>query len=116
VPVDLHSLAEDVRARSDLWLPLRIVWTFGPVHPNYDKALVGGSFHTPPWFGELHVWISGEAELMTLRTSDGWFVNKHYELATSDDLAVALDELAGIVGRASVPNDAVAGWEWSDNV
>jgi hypothetical protein len=87
-------------------MSLGMVWSFEPVRTNYGKAIVVGSFEAPPWAGELLVWATGEAELATVRLSDGLVVNKHYDLATSDDLQTAVAELAELVARNSVPPGA----------
>jgi hypothetical protein len=55
----------------------------------------------------MTVWITGEAELVTVRLADGWNVNKHYDLVSSTDLEIALDELVGLVTEGSVPDEAV---------
>ena len=56
-------------------------------------------------------WITGEAELGTLRRADGWIVNKHYDLASADDLGTALDEVAALIADSSVPHGALTARE-----
>lgn len=79
-----------------------------PISPNYGKPIVAGVFESATWAGEFSIWITGEAELITIRLADGWNVNKHYGLASIDDPASALDELAALVGQGTVPADAFA--------
>jgi hypothetical protein len=47
----------------------------------------------------MTVWITGEAELVTVRLADGWNVNKHYDLVSSDDLEIGLGELAALIAE-----------------
>jgi hypothetical protein len=53
------------------------------------------------------IWGSGEAELATIRMTDDRVVNKHYDLADRDDLAVLLDELVSLLVNDHVPGNAV---------
>ncbi len=50
----------------------------------------------------MTIWITGEAELVTVRLADGWNVNKHYDPMSADDLEMALGELAALIAEASV--------------
>jgi hypothetical protein len=54
--------------------------------------------------------VSGEAELETMRMSDGWVVNKHYDLETTEDPGRASDDLGQLVAHESVPANAVTTW------
>jgi hypothetical protein len=69
-----------------------------------------GTFESVAWLAEMTVWITGEAELAAGRLGDGWIVNKHYDLASSDDLELALGELASLIAGESVPGGAVTAW------
>jgi hypothetical protein len=69
-----------------------------------------GTFESAAWAGDLLVWITGEAELGTLRLADGWNVNKHYDLISPDDLETALDELTALITQESVPDGALTAW------
>jgi hypothetical protein len=110
VSFDLELFALGVRARSDTWSALRVAWQVKPVEPNHGKPVVAGTFESVAWLAEMTVWITGEAELAAGRLGDGWIVNKHYDLASSDDLEVALGELASLIAGGSVPSGAVTAW------
>jgi len=77
-----------------------VAWQLKPVMPNHGKSVVAGTFESVTWLAEMTVWITGEAELVTVRTRDGWNVNKHYDLGSSDDLEIALRELASLIAEA----------------
>lgn len=62
--------------------------------PNHGKPVVAGTFESVTWLVQMTVWITGEAELVAIRTRDGWNINRHYDLGSSDDLETALGELA----------------------
>ena len=87
-----------------------MVWQVEPVSPNHGKPVVIGRFESTAWLGDVMVWISGEAELDTVRTTDGWIVSKHYDLAQSDDLDIVLDELVALLSEGSIPSAAVTAW------
>jgi len=57
--------------------------------------------------GDLWIWSTGETELSTVRTSAGGYVNKHYDLDTSADLDLVLDELVQLIRDGSIPSGAV---------
>lgn len=110
VTFDLESFALSVEAKAAIWTPLGVVWQLKPILPNHGKPVVTGEFESVTWIGNMAVWITGEAELATVRLADGWNVNKHYDLVSSDDLETALDELAALVAEGSVPSEAVTAW------
>lgn len=86
------------------------MWQLKPISSNYGKPVVMGAFESPAWIGDMIVWITGEAELGTVRLADGWNVNKHYDLVSSTDLGRALDELVALVAEGSVPDEAVTAY------
>ncbi|MBO0823527.1 MAG: hypothetical protein J2P27_06665 [Actinobacteria bacterium] len=80
------------------------------VSPNYGKPVVAGVFESARWIGGITVWITGEAELLTVQLNDGWNVSKHYDLASPDDLEVVFDELTALIVHGTVPDGAVTAW------
>jgi hypothetical protein len=110
VTFDLGSFSVGVEAKAATWTALGVRWQLKPVSPNYGKPVVTGVFESARWIGDMTVWITGEAELVTVRLADGWNVNKHYDLASSGDLEIAFDELAALIAQGSVPNAAVTAW------
>ena len=52
-----------------------MVWRLEPISPNYGKPVVTGVFESVTSVGDVTVWITGEAELVTVRLADGWNVN-----------------------------------------
>ena len=80
------------------------------ISPDYGKPVVTGAFGSARWIGDMTVWITGEAELVTVRLANGWNFNKHYDLASSDDLEIAPSELAALIAEGSVPDEAVTAW------
>jgi hypothetical protein len=85
-------------------------WQLKPVSTNFGKPVVSGVFESTRWIGEMTVWITGEAELVTVRLADGWNVNEHYDLASPDDLEIAFNELAALIVQGSLPDAAVTAW------
>ena len=110
VTFDLGSFSVGVEAKAVTWTALGVRWQLKPVSPNYGKSVVTGVFESARWIGDMTVWITGEAELATVRLADGWNVNKHYDFASPDDLEVAFDELAALIVQGSVPDAAVTAW------
>jgi hypothetical protein len=104
---DLDSFALGAEAKAAIWTTLGVAWRLKPISPNYGKPVVTGAFESPAWIGDMTVWITGEAELVTIRLADGWNVNKHYDLVSSTDLETALDGLAELVADGSVPGKDV---------
>jgi hypothetical protein len=99
VTFGLESFAVGVDAKAAIWAKLGVVWRLEPISPNYGKPVVRGVFESVTWVGDVTVWITGEAELVTVRLADGWNVNKHYDLASPGDLEIALDELAALIAQ-----------------
>jgi hypothetical protein len=96
-------LAPAVAARAETWNQLGFVWQTGPILANHGKPLVNSVFESATRLAAITVWVTGEAELETVRLSDGRIVNKHYDLALRDDLALLLDELVDLITNDRVP-------------
>jgi hypothetical protein len=107
VDFPLRELAPALTARSETWERLGLAWTIGPVLPNWGKALVKAEFETAEVIGDLTIWVSGETELSTIRLTDDRVVNKHYDLATLDDLGAVLDELVVLLTDGIAPAAAI---------
>jgi hypothetical protein len=107
VDFPLRELAPALTVRSETWERLGLAWTIGPVLPNWGKAVVKAEFESAEVIGDLMVWVSGEAELSTIRLTDDQVVNKHYDLTTVDDLGVVLDELVLLLTEGIVPAAAM---------
>ena len=110
VTFDLEPFAPGIEANAAIWTTLGVMWQLKPISPNYGKPVVTGGFESAAWIGDMTVWITGEAELVTIRLADSWNVNKHYDLVSSDDLEIALGELVALVAEGSVPDEAVTAW------
>jgi hypothetical protein len=107
VAIDLEALGPAVRDRAAVWVRLGVIWEIQPVAPNHGKAVVEARFESPAWMGDLMLWVTGEAELATVRRADGRIVNKHYDLLVPNDLNTILDELVALLSDASTPESAV---------
>ncbi len=107
VAFPLDALAPAVAARAETWTRLGLAWQTRPVAPNHGKPVVRSEFESAAWLVEIMIWDTGEAELATVRVVDGRMVNKHYDLASPDDLEVLLDELAAVLIDDRVPAAAV---------
>ncbi|MEU8609455.1 hypothetical protein AB0C29_15785 [Actinoplanes sp. NPDC048791] len=105
----LRELAPALTARAGAWERLGLAWAIGPVLPNWGKAVVKAEFESAELVGDLMIWVSGEAELSTIRLPDDRMVNKHYDLTTVDDLEVMLDELVLLRTDGIAPAAAVVG-------
>ncbi|MEU8228542.1 hypothetical protein AB0C12_02950 [Actinoplanes sp. NPDC048967] len=103
----LRELGPALTARAGTWERLGLAWTIGPVLPNRAPAVVQAEFESAELVGDLMIWVSGEAELSTVRLTDDRMVNKHYDLATVDDLEVVLDELVVLLTDGIAPAAAV---------
>ncbi len=106
----LEALSAAVSARAETWARLGLVWRTRPIDPNHDKPVVVGEFESATWIGDILVWITGEAELETVRLIDDRMVNKHYDLTGRADLEVLLDELVALLIDDRVPAAAVVAW------
>src|SRR4051794_11120360 len=80
VTFPLESLRAAVTARAETWATLGLSWRLHPVEPNHGKAIIIGKFECDAWLGDILIWISGEAQLETIRLADGCSINKHYDL------------------------------------
>jgi len=100
-------VAPALTARAETWTRLDLAWLTHPIEPNHGKALVTSRTESTTWSAELAIWDTGEAELTTIRLSDGRMVNKHYDLAGGADLERLLDELVALLEDARVPDAAV---------
>ena len=72
VTFDLESFALGIEAKAAIWTTLGVVRQLKPISPNYGKPVVMGGFESATWIGDMTVWITGEAELVTIRVADGW--------------------------------------------
>jgi hypothetical protein len=103
----LEALPAAVTARVETWARLEMRWHMRPIHPNYGKPVVSVEFESSAWLAEIMIWVTGEAELATVRLADDRIVNKRYELAGHGDLEVLLDELVGLLVDGRIPGAAV---------
>ena len=103
----LEALSAAVAARVEAWVRLEMRWHTRPIQPNYGKPVVSVDFESSAWLAEVMIWVTGEAELATVRLADGRIVNKHYELAGHSDLEVLLDVLVGLLVNDRIPDAAV---------
>jgi hypothetical protein len=109
VPFDINAFGPSVHDRDGERTSLGLVWAVGPIHPNYGKALTSATFEGAGVFAQISAWETGEAEVETVRTTDGRFVNKHHEVASVADLDVLLTELIALVRDGAIPSEAVKG-------
>jgi hypothetical protein len=107
VTFPLESLSTAVAVRVEAWTRLEMRWHSGPIQPNHGKPVVRVDFESPAWLAEVMIWVTGEAELATIRLTDERIVNKHYELAGRGDLEKLLDELVGLLADGRIPGAAV---------
>src|SRR3954447_18500529 len=96
VTFPLESLPAAVTARAETWATLGLSWRLHPVEPNHGKAIVIGKFESEAWLGDILIWITGEAQLETIRLADDRAINKHYDLTHLADLNVLMDELGAL--------------------
>ncbi|MCU1668894.1 MAG: hypothetical protein JWP40_1821 [Blastococcus sp.] len=107
MPFDINAFEPSVRDYHADWASLGLAWAVGPIHPNYGKALTSATFESVGLFAEISVWETGEAELESVRLTDGRIVNKHYDLASVAELDVILADLIALARDGAVPPDAV---------
>lgn len=111
VTFPLEALSVAVTARAETWARLEIRWHARPIQPNYGKPVVSADFESSAWLAQVTIWLSGEADLDTVRLADDRIVNKHYELTGYGDLEVMLDEFVGLLIDDRIPGAAfVAQW------
>ncbi|MEU5950468.1 hypothetical protein ABZ793_33695 [Micromonospora sp. NPDC047465] len=107
----LEALSVAVTARAETWARLKMRWHARPIQPNYGKPVVSVDFESSAWLAQVTIWLSGEADLDTVRLADDRIVNKHYELTGYGDLEVMLDEFVGLLIDDRIPGAAfVAQW------
>jgi hypothetical protein len=98
-------------ARGETWTRLEMRWHVRPIQPSYGKPVVSVEFESSAWLAEVMIWVTGEAELATVRLIDDRIVDKHYELAGHDDVEVLLDEFVGLLVEDGIPDaSVVARW------
>jgi hypothetical protein len=107
VTFPLEALSAAVAVRVETWVRLEMRWRTRPIQPDCDKSVVSVEFESSAWLAEVMIWITGEAELATVRLAGGRIVNKHYELAGHGDLEVLLDEFVGLLVDDRIPGAAV---------
>lgn len=103
----LEVVPTAVTARTEAWARLEMRWHTHPIQPNHGKPVVSVEFESSAWLAEIMIWVTGEAEMATIRRTDGMTVNKHYELADRDELEVLLDELLDLVVDDRIPGAAI---------
>lgn len=92
IELDLAQFAAAVHAHAPRWERAGIRWqlAFGP---KRDKSAACVDCETGDLAGQLIVWTSGEAELMTGSFSTGLIDQVHYDLTSPQDLSTCLDDL-----------------------
>src|SRR4051812_8320870 len=103
----LEALSAAVTARVETWARLEMRWHMRPIHPNYGEPVVSVEFESSAWLAQIMIWVTGEADLETVRLADDRIVNKRYELAGYGDLEVLLEELVGLLVDDRIPGAAV---------
>jgi hypothetical protein len=103
----LEALSAAITARAETWAQLGVVWHTRSIDPNHGKPVVISEFEAATWLGDILVWITGEAELETVRLRDDRTINKHYDLTDLADLEALLDELVALLMDDRIPADAV---------
>lgn len=86
---------------------LGLVFQVGRISPNYGKPVVTGDIESGAFIAEMIIWATGEVEFVDARKTDGWNLNKHYDLASSEDLEVALAELVVLIAGESGPGQGL---------
>jgi hypothetical protein len=107
VSFQLEAVAALIGARTDKWTDLGLACDTRPISPNHGKPVVVADFRSAAWLVEILVWDTGEAEVGTIRVTDGRIVNKHHDLAGADDLERLLDELVLLLANDRIPASAV---------
>lgn len=108
--IDLSAFERTVKAHSSTWEVLGVAYVIHPVAPNHGKPVVWADFEGAGHLATVISWVSGETELESARVADGRIVNRHYELASSADLDVVLDDLARLLRDGTIPDDCVVAW------
>ena len=105
--VDLSALAAGIHEREEDWVLLAMAWTVGPIHANYGKPMTAAEFESDDLHGEILLWVTGEAELESMRLSDFRVVNKHYALGSASELDSVFADLIALARAGVAPADAV---------
>lgn len=103
---NLEMFAPQVRHRAREWDALGLDWSVGPIEPNHGKAITSATFENAEWLAEILTWEMGETDLGTLRLRDQQVINKHYDLVTSADLDMVIDEVLRLLRDGEIPSDA----------
>ncbi|ONI93035.1 hypothetical protein ALI22I_00495 [Saccharothrix sp. ALI-22-I] len=90
--LDLTQFAAAVCAYAPQWERAAIRWQL-TIGPERDKTAACVDCETGDLAGQLIVWTSGEAELMTGSFSTGLIDQAHYDLTSPQDLSTCLDDL-----------------------
>lgn len=106
VAFDLEMFAPRIRQHAHEWDRLGLDWSIGPIQPNHGKAVTSATFENGEWLAEILIWETGETDLGTCRLHDRKVINKHYELVTSADLNVVIDEVLKLLRDGQIPSDA----------
>ena len=104
---DLAAVGTQVHERAVEWAALGLSWSTGPIHPNHGKAVASADFEGAGWIAQITIWETGETELETVRTSDRFGVNKHYDLESVAKLSTVFAEFAALIRDGAVPEAAV---------
>jgi hypothetical protein len=107
VAVDLSALAARIHEREEDWNLLAMTWTVGPIHANYGKPMAAAEFESADMHGEILLWVTGEAELESMRLSDFRVVNKHYALGSASELDSVFADLIALARDGVAPADGV---------
>lgn len=106
MPFDLTALDSKVRERAAEWYALGLVWTTGPIHPKYGKAVTSADFEGAGWLAQIIIWDTGETELETIQTASSLVVNKHYDLESTLALDTVIAEFTALVREGTIPTNA----------
>jgi hypothetical protein len=106
VAFDLEMFAPRVRQHAGEWDALGLDWSVGPIRPNHGKATTSATFENDEWTAEVLIWATGQTELGTLRLRDQKVINKHYDLMTSADLDMVIDEVLRLLRDGHIPSNA----------
>jgi hypothetical protein len=108
--IDLSAFERTVKAHSSTWEALGVAYVVHPVSPNHGKPVVWADFEGAGHLATVISWVSGETELESARVADGRIVNRHYELGSSSDLEVVLDDFARLLRDGTIPKGSVVTW------
>jgi hypothetical protein len=103
----LTDLPTAIAARAQDWARAGIAWRLRPTASEYEKSVIISEFESDDWLGDIMIWVTGEAELQTVRLRDDRIVNKHYDLSGRADLEALLAELVALLLDDELPAAAV---------